>query len=71
MGRLSQAEAKAWAKAQKQENVCHVGGAESQEWLGEWGAGARTDTRLESGVEVSWAQSPRKPTGRVGKCSET
>ena len=59
VGRLSQAEAKAWAKAQKEEKVCHVGGAESQEWLGEWGAG---EDRKKAEVARCWNLVVEAPT---------
>lgn len=44
---MSQAEVTAGAKAHRQEDVCHVGGAESQEWLEGRVLGEEKEMRLE------------------------
>lgn len=44
---MSQAEATAYAKAQRQENVCHIGGTESQGWLESRVMGKEKEMKLE------------------------
>lgn len=44
---MSQAEVTANAKAQRQKNVCHIGGTESQEWLESRVMGKEKEVKLE------------------------